>query len=78
MTKSFFSQRDGADWSVYINTGVEMDGSDAGAQPDEAVTWGKLKPRCDSVKASFQFNYNNENSFISSVDSRCSSSFPSP
>ena len=35
--------RNGADYSVYINTAVDMDGSDAGALPDEAVSWGKIK-----------------------------------
>lgn len=35
--------RNGADFSVYINTGAEYDGSDAGARPDEAVSWGKIK-----------------------------------
>lgn len=35
--------RNGADYSVYINTGQEFDGSDSGARPDEAVSWGKIK-----------------------------------
>jgi deoxyhypusine synthase len=35
--------RNGADYSVYINTANEFDGSDAGAKPDEAVSWGKIK-----------------------------------
>lgn len=35
--------RNGADYSVYINTGQEFDGSDTGARPDEAVSWGKIK-----------------------------------
>lgn len=39
---SFF-QRNGADYAVYINTGQEFDGSDSGARPDEAVSWGKIK-----------------------------------
>jgi len=42
--------RNGADYAVYINTAQEFDGSDAGATPDEAVSWGKLKPDCESVK----------------------------
>lgn len=42
--------RNGADYSVYINTSQEFDGSDAGAQPDEAVSWGKLLPNAQSVK----------------------------
>jgi deoxyhypusine synthase len=35
--------RDGADYAVYINNAQEFDGSDAGATPDEAVSWGKIK-----------------------------------
>lgn len=42
--------RNGADFAVYINTGQEFDGSDSGARPDEAVSWGKLKAECESVK----------------------------
>ncbi|KDN36197.1 putative deoxyhypusine synthase [Tilletiaria anomala UBC 951] len=35
--------RNGADYAVFINTGQEFDGSDSGARPDEAVSWGKIK-----------------------------------
>jgi hypothetical protein len=35
---------------VYVNTGQEFDGSDAGARPDEAVSWGKIKPDAENVK----------------------------
>ncbi|KAL8737720.1 MAG: hypothetical protein Q9181_001405 [Wetmoreana brouardii] len=42
--------RNGADGAVYINTAQEFDGSDAGARPDEAVSWGKIKADGDSVK----------------------------
>ena len=42
--------RDGAESAVYINTAQEFDGSDAGARPDEAVSWGKIKAEADSVK----------------------------
>ncbi|VDL76445.1 unnamed protein product [Nippostrongylus brasiliensis] len=42
--------RNGSDFTVYINTGMEFDGSDSGAQPDEAVSWGKVKPSAHSVK----------------------------
>lgn len=42
--------RNGADYAVYINTGQEFDGSDAGARPDEAVSWGKIKSDAMSVK----------------------------
>lgn len=42
--------RNGADYAVYINTGQEFDGSDAGARPDEAISWGKIKAEAKSVK----------------------------
>ncbi|KAI0773409.1 Deoxyhypusine synthase [Irpex lacteus] len=42
--------RNGADFSVYINTGQEFDGSDSGARPDEAVSWGKIRAGTESVK----------------------------
>lgn len=42
--------RNGADYAVYINTGQEFDGSDAGARPDEAVSWGKIKAEANMVK----------------------------
>lgn len=45
--------RNGAESAVYINTAQEFDGSDAGARPDEAVSWGKIKPGADSVKVCF-------------------------
>ncbi|ADV65035.1 deoxyhypusine synthase [Desulfurococcus mucosus DSM 2162] len=36
--------RDGLDYAVYVTTAVEYDGSLSGAQPREAISWGKLKP----------------------------------
>lgn len=42
--------RNGADYAVYINTGQEFDGSDSGARPDEAVSWGKIKAGSQTVK----------------------------
>lgn len=42
--------RNGADYCVYINNSQEFDGSDAGAMPDEAVSWGKLTSEGKSVK----------------------------
>lgn len=42
--------RNGAESAVYINTAQEFDGSDAGARPDEAISWGKIKTDGDSVK----------------------------
>lgn len=48
--------RNGAESAVYINTAQEFDGSDAGARPDEAVSWGKIKADGESVKVdSIQF-----------------------
>ncbi len=42
--------RNGADYAVYINTGEEWDGSDSGARPDEAVSWGKISKEAESIK----------------------------
>lgn len=42
--------RDGLDHCVLINTAQEYDGSDAGAEVDEAVSWGKVKSGTRSVK----------------------------
>ncbi|XP_052789210.1 deoxyhypusine synthase-like [Mya arenaria] len=42
--------RNGADFAVYLNTASEFDGSDSGASPDEAVSWGKIKPNAKPVK----------------------------
>ncbi|RJE27444.1 Deoxyhypusine synthase [Aspergillus sclerotialis] len=42
--------RNGAEHAVYVNTAQEFDGSDAGARPDEAVSWGKIKADAKPVK----------------------------
>jgi deoxyhypusine synthase len=42
--------RNGANHAVYINTAQEFDGSDAGARPDEAVSWGKIRADAQTVK----------------------------
>lgn len=42
--------RNGADSAVFINTANEFDGSDAGARPDEAVSWGKIRSDGRTVK----------------------------
>ena len=42
--------RNGADYAVFINTGQEFDGSDSGARPDEAVSWGKIRGSAKTVK----------------------------
>jgi deoxyhypusine synthase len=49
--------RNGAESAVYINTAQEFDGSDAGARPDEAVSWGKIKADAQSVKVSTNAPY---------------------
>nr|OQO14571.1 Deoxyhypusine synthase [Rachicladosporium sp. CCFEE 5018] len=42
--------RNGAESAVFVNTAQEFDGSDAGARPDEAVSWGKIRVGGESVK----------------------------
>lgn len=42
--------RNGADYAIYINTGQEYDGSDSGAAPDEAVSWGKIRGSAEAIK----------------------------
>ena len=42
--------RNGADYVVYINTEQEFNGSDAGALPEEAVSWGKILPNAEKIK----------------------------
>ncbi|XP_055702960.1 probable deoxyhypusine synthase [Phlebotomus papatasi] len=42
--------RNGADFAVFINSGSEFDGSDSGARPDEAISWGKIRKEATPVK----------------------------
>ncbi|KAK1265826.1 Deoxyhypusine synthase [Acorus gramineus] len=42
--------RNGADYAVFINTAQEFDGSDSGARPDEAISWGKINIAAKKVK----------------------------
>lgn len=42
--------RNGADFSVFLNTASEFDGSDSGARPDEAISWGKIRKDAKPVK----------------------------
>ena len=42
--------RNGANYAVFVNTGQEFDGSDSGAKPDEAVSWGKVRMDATPVK----------------------------
>lgn len=41
--------RDGLDYSIYLSTGTQYDGSLSGAHPKEAISWNKLKKRKNSV-----------------------------
>ena len=47
---SMFLQRNGADFSLFLNTSSDYDGSDSGAKPDEAVSWGKIRMDATPVK----------------------------
>lgn len=42
--------RNGADFCVLLNSATDFDGSDSGATPDEAVSWGKVRPDARPVK----------------------------
>ncbi|MEM4181543.1 MAG: deoxyhypusine synthase [Candidatus Pacearchaeota archaeon] len=42
--------RNGSDYAVYINSQQEFDCSDSGARPDEAVSWGKISTKGESIK----------------------------
>ncbi|KAK8595414.1 hypothetical protein V6N13_016785 [Hibiscus sabdariffa] len=62
--------RNGADYAVYINTAQEYDGSDSGARPDEAVSWGKIRGSAKTVKvhcdATIAFPLLSADSFVNS------------
>lgn len=42
--------REGTKYAIYINTAMEGDGSDSGALPEEAKSWGKATAGAESVK----------------------------
>ncbi|MBI4895663.1 MAG: deoxyhypusine synthase [Candidatus Aenigmarchaeota archaeon] len=42
--------REGTKYAIYINTAIEADGSDSGALPEEAKSWGKASAGAESVK----------------------------
>lgn len=42
--------REGADYAIYLTTAGEYEGSNAGANMEEAISWGKLKPDAKHVK----------------------------
>jgi len=48
--------RNGADLAVYINTAQEFDCSDAGAKPEEAVSWGKIALNAKYIKVYSEFS----------------------
>jgi deoxyhypusine synthase len=41
--------REGLDCAVYVTTAVEYDGSLSGAQPREAISWGKIRPEAKHI-----------------------------
>lgn len=42
--------REGAKYAVYMTTAQEFDGSDSGAEPEEAKSWGKIAADANTVK----------------------------
>lgn len=42
--------REGLDYAIYLNTSAEYDGSDSGAEPEEAKSWGKVGGDANTVK----------------------------
>jgi deoxyhypusine synthase len=42
--------RDGLDYAVYVTTAQEYDASDSGGNPQEAMTWAKLKVDAPNIK----------------------------
>jgi len=42
--------REGADYAIYLTTAQEYDGSNAGANPEEAKSWGKIKGDARTAK----------------------------
>jgi len=45
-----FMMREGIEYTVYLNTGNEFEGSNAGANPEEAKSWGKASADENNVK----------------------------
>ena len=48
--------KNGANFSFYVHTASEFDGSDAGAKPDEAISWGKIAVDAKPVKVYSDFS----------------------
>uniref|UniRef100_A0A0D6R9P7 Deoxyhypusine synthase n=1 Tax=Araucaria cunninghamii TaxID=56994 RepID=A0A0D6R9P7_ARACU len=70
--------RNGADFAVFINTAQEFDGSDSGAQPDEAISWGKIRGSATTVKvhcdATIAFPLLVSQTFAKRINTRCKTS----
>lgn len=47
--------RGGANNTIYLNTGLEFEGSNAGALPCEAISWGKIKKNSKYIKVNCDF-----------------------
>ncbi|PKU80298.1 Deoxyhypusine synthase [Dendrobium catenatum] len=65
--------RNGSDYAVFINTAQEFDGSDSGAQPDEAVSWGKIRGSAKTVKI---FTSHHIKIYLSNVHCDATIAFP--
>lgn len=59
--------RNGANYCVVVSTAQEFDGSDAGASPDEAKSWGKIRLGAKPVKVPFCWQ-----AFVNTCMLRCS------
>jgi len=46
----------GADYAIYLNTELVQDGSNAGASPSEAISWGKIKSKSKIIKVFCDFS----------------------
>ncbi len=42
--------REGAKYAIYMTTAQEFDGSDSGAEPEEAKSWGKIAANANTIK----------------------------
>lgn len=42
--------REGADYAIYLTTAMEFEGSNAGANTEEAISWGKIRDDAKHVK----------------------------
>ena len=48
--------RDGCEYCIYLNSGLEMEGSNAGAPIDEAISWGKVAANGSYAKVEADFS----------------------